>query len=285
MPLAPPRRIEALPIRDSRVRYGLFEVATVVDSPDIDHWRNGIAWTPDPCDPALGWTEDCPRPAIPATKDFNFGGAASATATGFTVYSTYQCNPLSRDVADAMARAERRLEISEEYTTEWIFSGRAALGNAPTVANASAVDLTPTSGAVNTLAGVSVLEDHIAREGFGHGIIHAQRGLVPALCNGNLVRHAGDRLLTCLDTPVAAGAGYQLQGPDGTDAPAGESWMYATSPVLVLRGPLHRYPADDPAQGFNHRTNDLRALVERDYVILHDGCVNAAVRVKNSCCC
>ena len=107
------------------------------------------------------------------------------------------------------------------------------------------------------------------------GVIHADREAASLLPD---VEKTGARLLTKLGTPVSAGGGYPGTAPTPLDQPApdrveGERWLYASPALFGYRGSVFTDSALDRAK------NDHYAVATRLYVVGHDPCGVAAVRM------
>lgn len=268
------------------IKFGIFSVAEMIDEndPKPDHWENGLSWEPYSCGPVFTTGADCPPEADVPEKTFDDGGTSDVEALPFWVYAPYKCSMIGREMSQARTRARRRLEAGEERAVEAAIANGLALGNAPVIASAGAEDLTPAAGALSIKCGIAALEDYLGN--CGGGILHMTRGLA-FLGFGAGVRvdkEDPSLLSTNLGTPVSAGAGYDLSGPDGTPVTDGESWIYATAPVTIWRGPIMDTPPEgEEWAGVDRKINNIMALAERPYVAGWDACCHAAVRVNIDC--
>lgn len=165
--------------------------------------------------------------------------------------------------------AERALDIVTQKAVEaefWngdIAKTLTAENDNRYLASSSTQDLTPSSGGVKVRRGLSILERAIGDASIGYqGVIHTTRDVASAL---NL-KADGKTLRTNLETPVVAGVGYSQKGPDGTDAPEGKAWMYATGPVSVRLGAATVTPAK-LNQAVDTRINTIEYFVDRPAAI------------------
>lgn len=194
-------------------------------------------------------------------------------AYGVTVCKLVEPGYLADGVTAAFTAAESR--VVEQALMEDVFTASPGRW-------AAALDITPPVGAVDPVTGVGLLESHMARNYAGKGILHVPRVVATIAASKGAMELDGRVLKTSLNTPVAAGGGYDLpnSGPTGAEAAAGEKWIYATGQVLLLRKTLetreqlHRGPA-----GRGLDPNDMIALAEASYIVAVD-CYKAAVRVK-----
>lgn len=175
--------------------------------------------------------------------------------------------------------------VVEEALMESVFAANLAANPALPGSWPAATDLTPggpTGAALLPEAGIGLLESHMARNYAGQGIIHIPRIVATLASAKGALKLDGNVLYTELRTPVAAGAGYDYPnlGPDGSAAPEGEKWIYATGWVVLSE----KHHNVREVHGLNDTTavglepNDIAALAERGYLVAVD-CYKAAVRV------
>lgn len=122
-----------------------------------------------------------------------------------------------------------------------------------------AIDVTPAGGPVKVRYGQALLEEALGEASLGSvGTIHAPRLIASVL-------EADDNdgtLTTALGNYVVAGTGYTKSGPDGTLAPEGRAWMYATGPVTVHLGTVTVTP-EKVNQAVDTRNNLITYQVDR----------------------
>lgn len=186
-------------------------------------------------------------------------GLTLVSGSSFIAYEGMSCATLTVD--EATTRAQNRLALHEQYWVErqvdiGLLRQDVVLLNGGT--------------ATGMVHGIGLLEQAIAQRYGGIGVIHAARELAASLTFRALVRRDGARLRSPLDNLYAFGSGYSTTGPDGTDAPAGQAWLYATGPVVVRRGEVQNREA------FDQRRNTRMALAERSYAVTAD-CLRVAV--------
>lgn len=127
------------------------------------------------------------------------------------------------------------------------------------LASTQAIDVTPGGVAVKSRYGLALLEEALGESTIGsQGVIHAPKILASVLKTDD----EDGMLVTALDTPVVSGSGYSYVGPDGTAAPAGKAWMYATGPVTVRLGNVN-ITTDKLNQVVDTRINDITYYVDR----------------------
>lgn len=260
--------------------FGLLAAAQVVTGEEGDRWENGVEWQGFPCGPASGLAIDCPPTNL---KDAQFQDGDLTGGDPFVVYATDRCGPVGRTLAEAQGRASALLAGGEGYTLERaVWTGEH--GNSPALAHADTVDTTPPGDTASLLGAIAILEGWLAGNVRGLGMIHAPVQAAVYLAEAGAIRQDGQRFVTTLGTPVAFGAGYEVNtGPDGVQAPAGEVWLYATGMTQVRRSEVILNPETD-GESLAHRTNDRLVVAERVYVVTWP-CGAAGVRASLSCCC
>lgn len=210
----------------------------------------------------------------------------------FAAYGAAVCKLI--DPAELEAGTERAYTAAESRVIE---QGLMAVafsesdGSDPNAPGAwdAATDLTPAAFAttgIDPVVGLGILEAHMSRFYAGKGIIHMTRGTATVLDQSGALDWEGAKLVTTLKTPVAAGSGYDYPnlGPDGTEAPEGTKWIYATGQVSVIQQRLKTIstfniygdPGDDTP---GVQPNDFLAMSEGVYLATVD-CYKAAVLVK-----
>lgn len=129
------------------------------------------------------------------------------------------------------------------------------------LANSVATDVTPVAGTgVKVRYGQALLEKALGEATIGsQGLLHAPLDLASAM----KVEDVDGALTTNLGTKVVAGAGYSNTGPDGTAAPAGHAWMYATGPLTVHVSKLPTIVPEVFSQAVDHGKNTVEFFVDR----------------------
>jgi hypothetical protein len=122
-------------------------------------------------------------------------------------------------------------------------------------------DVTPSgnAGGVKPRYAQALLEQALGDATIGSkGVLHTPRLLASIL----KVKDSDGVLKTNLGTPVVAGAGYSLTGPDGQPAAAGKAWMFATGPMTVRLGPVAVVPGE-VSQAVDTRINTITYYIDR----------------------
>lgn len=153
----------------------------------------------------------------------------------------------------------------------------------------------PTTSVLNTVAGppgamgflpaLAALESFMAGCYPGIPTIHADRGMMAYGAKVNAFKPLGDSAYTPLGSRWALYGGNPNTGPDGTPAPPGHTWIYATSQLTLRRFPQQTLVPDFPLQkdANGGQTNVPYALTERTYVATVE-CCRAAVLVCLDLC-
>lgn len=268
-------------------KYGLFSVAQMPAAESDPHWQCGVTYEPFSCDKSSAVGDYCPTPPalVPGPKTVP-EGVDQVNGLPFTVYDGFNCSIVGRSEADIMERARQALALGERRAVEEAY-WTGAVGNRPRLADPSAVVLNavpaPTAAdALTPVAGIAALENYLASNYGGTGIIHGPRGVSALLARYHLAFAEGTVLRTLVGTPVALGGGYTVNtGPDGVEAPPGTAWLYATGNVVIRRSEVWVNP-DSVAQALNRTSNNVTLLAERTYVVTHE-CLLAAVLININC--
>jgi hypothetical protein len=260
--------------------YGLFSVLTPRPEGDA-RWMNGIKWETLTCDPVSGRSGpgctdvadengDFPEGVVglPKALDRNAGEVGEAAA--FAVYGHFNCSPVGFTPQVAQERATMHLQAREQARVEQAIQ-TGDLGNTPNFTDAA--DLTGGTP-VSALEAAAMLEDWIAAEYGSLGVLHGTRGGIDLLDNSGSLHTSGSRLLTRVDTPVVAGAGYRNVSPAGV-VTAGVWWLYVTPALFGYQSEIIT-SSETPGDLLDRGSNDLYAIAERGYVIGWDPCGVAA---------
>lgn len=250
---------------------GLYSVAQLPAEPG-DRWQTGVEYEPDGCAEAASvWVDSC-VPGDRADKDVP-EGIPVASGDPFTVIGGLVCRLVGHTEAELMARARRNLELGEQRAVETAFWG-GALGNTPHLADTSTTVVSGAAG-LSLVDGVGLLEEHLATNYAGVGVLHAARRVAaPAAQKVQAVKESG-RLVTNLGTRWAFYGGAPNTGPDGTPAAAGSAWIYATGEVVIRRSEIWM---PDVGELLNRTTNEVALIAERTVVITTE-CITAAALV------
>ncbi|MER6828882.1 hypothetical protein ABT352_23075 [Streptosporangium sp. NPDC000563] len=271
------RRVQAIP--GTPMPNGLLGGCTTILDVEDPHELLGVDWISLSCKEAhpTDWcpTDDAGNP-LPAPGPKTFERPDSETAGPVTIYAGAVCSAPGFSYAEAEQHARAGLSQGEgRALEEWFWRD---------VLAPKAVDRTPAAGPVSVTQGIAILEGWLAADYGGVGVIHVPAGAAALLGRFSQLMVQGSRLRTWLGNCVVLGAGYAVNtGPDGTPAPAGQAWLYASGPVVVRRGPVDVIPGQAPAS-VNIRNNDRLVLAERTFVP-STTCAVEAVLVDLCLCC
>lgn len=298
---------------------GLFSVAEIEEIPV--HGRNfGAYWLPDTCGPGEVYAAPCQTPPYPSTVQDSIEKLAMAFP--FTVYASLVTTPFGLDHDEAVRRVRQRLLNNEQIVAERAFWGTSSTtifstpgvpnfaGKGPdgipvatagvaggilqqmAAAGAAAGYLNggDVSGATATVAdGVSMLEELLAQNYYGQGVIHARPRCAAYFGKQGQIRVTGlpaemtdtkllyTHNLNCLNF----GNGYAGTGPanDAIDTPAGTEYMWATGRIRIWRD--QEVSISDSQQLLNKATNQLGVYAWRTYMIGVE-CFAAVVKVQRA---
>lgn len=271
-------------------KYGLLAAADVEDRPD-GHWITGVLADIEACDDVTIHSA-CPTDPMP-DKDDDATSFSTHHGTPFYLVAGFKCGTGGMTAGRAHDIVGRRLSRGENRGIERAFwTGLDAGGNALTDTlgqNPDVVDITPSGGAATITSGVAMLESAMGDCYPCTAIIHANRGMATYMAERNLLEPDGAvQRFKATGSALVVGGGYGITGPVGNDhvTPAdGETWMYATGGIKVVRGPAAFVPDNigDPSM-VDRVVNNFLVFAERPYSIVLDCCIYA-VRVLTSSCC
>lgn len=251
--------------------------------PSGPHWQQGVTWT-DWCGGAgTTYADECiavtgtggevpPAASLEATAE-----GADRGATAFTVYAAFDCSLIGLPDVDQAAEALARSEALQVSRAFW--SGQAGgqatvwphLAADATLDDPQGIRLQTTADVVQATtddAAVTLgrLEAALAEQYGGLGVVHVPVVALATLKARSLVHR--DDADGALRTPgghrIVAAAGYTGTGPDGTAAPAGSTWLYATGALFGYRSDV---AVRDFPGTFDRSTNTVRKQASRTYLL------------------
>lgn len=260
------------------------------------HWRQGVTWQEwcggadttyaDMCGIAVTGTGGAipPAPALTPTA-----GVENRGATAFTVYAGFECSLIGLPDTDQAAAALARSEAYQVSRAFWTGSAGGQDTVWPHLAADTVLDdpqgirlqtaASPllTGGADDAAVAVGVLDDYLAAEYGGQGLVHVPPAALPTLRSRKLLCEddASGALLTPGGHRVVAAAGYDGSGPDGAAPAAGTAWLYATGAAFGYRGDV--VVRDFPGT-FDRANNTVHKLASRTYLLGFE-CAHAGVPV------
>lgn len=122
-------------------------------------------------------------------------------------------------------------------------------------------DLTPTPGtAVSRYRALGMLEQHLAANYGGLGVIHTSRLGGTVLSAELAMPTVEGTLVTKQGTPISNGGGYTTTGPGAVVADPGEVWLWASGKVSLWAGPAETFRA------YTLEENEALVVAQRVYV-------------------
>lgn len=210
------------------------------------------------------------------------------SADPFVVVGSYECPPVGRPAGEAFEIARKRLLIWESHQVEetlWtgiVDSGTGLTTITPSFAFGNPdcdilpVDINP-AGALDAVAAISAIEEALGDIVACGGIIHVPAELLAYLVRFNLARLENGIYYSPNGLKIIAGDGYPGSGPANVDAAAGETWIFATGPLVVVRSNVYNTPENLP-EAVDRNINNVTVRAERFYAIGFS-CVLLAIRV------
>jgi hypothetical protein len=269
-------------------KFGLLSVVPPF-TPTDPHWAaSGIEWEDDLCgDGTETFIDSCPSDDYekPEERNIQFCGADPFVAIG-----SFHCSPVGRPADEAFEIARRRLLAWEGRQVErTLWTGLSSNGDvAPSFAFGNPeCDILPIdlneAGEVDPVTAMSLLETALAEEVTCGGLIHIPFSLMAYMTKHDQIVEIDGGLYSPSGNRIVVGQGYTGSGPDNAAALPGQSWMFATGPMLVARGNVIMVPGS-VAEGVNRNINNVTVRAERFYSVGFS-CTLLAVRVALTCAC
>lgn len=197
------------------------------------------------------------------------------------------CSTFGYSTGDYEARARRLLAARESKAVEAEWWVGLLFPQNPHLAKTSGTNGTNAT----TLAGgvaqglriaLALLVQALADNNAGSGMIHARPFLVELWASMQLIRvDGGGKLWTFAGNPIVAGTGYPGTGPNGEARAAGSEWAFASDEVFIHRGPVFVPMAGGvTADNTDYVNNQVRLRAERQYALVTNSCVVAAINVN-----
>jgi hypothetical protein len=253
-------------------RYTLRGAADSTAAPD-GHWMLGASLVSYPLSPASGWAVCESSPADKETSGFPDPDPSDA----FIVYLAVTCTTRGLDRAQVRSRALSAFQVYEDAVVEDQFWNGTIASDNPHLTDTNVSVLG--SGAQDVVTGFALMEQELA-ENQQSGMIHLSPRLATYALAAKLVARDGNVLRTGLGTIVIPGLGYDGSKPGAASAPAaGTEYAYVTNMVRVIRSETPDVLGASDIDAIDRNTNDFTVTVEREYLVVWDGAVQAAVLV------
>jgi hypothetical protein len=257
--------------------FGLFSAATLVSETD-ERWGNGAQVRMYPCTVPNAFDPCATGTFRPKSEQ-----PTSAESLLFSAWTAYLHDECAAGGFGSDEDLKRRAQLAFGATEQWIVESELAFGGImpsnPYLADSNG-NVGPTLGPSDALA---YLEKKIGQSGKA-GIIHADRATASVWSSLGALRVVGDKLLTFLGTPIAAGGGYAGVAVDGEAPPddATQSWAFATGGVEIRRSPEIFLVPGTLAEAMDRSVNLVKYKAERDYLVTWDRCLQQSVLVDRS---
>lgn len=264
------------------------------------HWRLGVMY-PVVCGGASTTYDICVQTLSPAASGDNPIKSQQAertwrAATAFTVYTEIDCSPVGwwndaeSNIREALRRSEAHV-VEEAFWTGTVhgdvnialphlaantemFLGEDQPVGMVTLQTAASV---PVTGTVDVVEGLGILERELSDCYSAQGIIYAPLLAFEQLVNQLLVFQRNGLWYTAKGNKVIPGGGFTGSAPDGSAAPTGTTWMYATGALMGYRSAPQQVA--DRTASFDREVNTLELIIERTYLLGWD-CCHIGVRVS-----
>lgn len=290
MAIAPRGLLVKAPSCNEPNRFGLLSAITPIMVND-PHWMaSGIEWEDFLCtDGNITFLDFCePVSGIikPADRNINF-----CHADPFLALGSYECSTAGRPTGEAFEIARQRLltwEGRQVERTLWtgitengILNPSFAFGN--DTCGFAPIDINP-AGALSPVAAVAAMEEALGDLVACGGVLHIPFGLAAFLIDHRLLVLDNGVYYTPTGFQVIIGHGYPGTGPGNAAAAAGETWMFATGPIVLARSNVIMVPDEVVAESVDRNINNITVRAERFYSVGWS-CDLLAVRVALTCSC
>lgn len=256
-------------------RFGAMTAFTILDSND-DHERSGIYYKSPFCAGVNTFVDDCDPDEVDPKTPTDVDRDAVVTGCPFHLYAYLSCRTTTLE--QMLTDARLALDIGEQRGVESnVWSQVLA------TADSVIVNTVPGApGALGVTAGLAALESRMADCYGGQATIHANRGIANYAAEQRQLEKQGAAAFTPLGSRWAFYAGNDDSlGPDGSATPAGHTWIYATSQLVLRRFPVE--VPTDVAHILMLPTNEPIVIAERTYVPSKECCAFAVLVCLGSC--
>lgn len=256
--------------------YGILSPATTVITDNDDRWVSGFTYPTIDGGASVTLAPIYGDSSVPAGTEvispedgalpyrfyypFDIKASMSASTMGSTPEEIYAN---TESVLDTVIQKAIEIEFWSGAIAKTLTAASAASGNR--FLGLDYTDVTPagSAGGVKPRYAQALLEQALGDATIGSkGVLHAPRLVASTL----KVKDSNGVLKTNLGTPLVAGTGYSLTGPDGQPAAAGKAWMFATGPMTVRLGSLSVVPGET-SQAIDTRINTITYYIDRPAAI------------------
>lgn len=236
----------------------------------------GIEYQIAHCDLPLCYEVECISAHNSKTLNNQF---TLITGDPFVVYSSIRCAPVGLTDERLKRALFEQLMMGEQARVEATFSEQAC-GQSPGLSgNPDTVNL---GVAGDIVSAVSQLEDFLYSQYSAPGVLHVPYAFSAYFENLHLAERMDSAGVwrTKLGTKVNFG-NYSSLSPTGGDPAAGTGYIYITGQTAVWRTPDAELFVTSRRDVLNRTTNQLTAVMEREYVVTFD-CAVGGIRAPLS---
>lgn len=251
-------------------RYGLVKVATGPLDLPVHGRIGGLQYETGVCDFPLCYEVECQEGHNTKTLT---NSPNTIIGNPFIVYSSLLCAPVGLTDERVRQFLYEQLAAGEQGVVEDTFS-RGACGQSPSLAN-NTPNATALTASANVVLAVTKLEAWLyARYGLP-GVLHVPYTMAAYMSFHHLVEYDSRGILrTDAGTAVVFG-NYAGLGVAGAAPAAGSTNIYITGQVALYRTGDGDLFVTTMADTLNRTTNQVTAVMEREYVLTYD-CFAAA---------
>lgn len=239
-------------------------------------WLNGWKFVPEPCTGGGAGAILCDGDTSMIPQGDSPG---EVTGDPIFVWAGDRCSTVGWQYRDYVGRALRLLAGVQSYElAAELWTG--AISTAAGLGNLTLNDLSgdpQTTVAATPDVALSYIEQGLSDRLRGRrGMVHMTPQLLTLMVANGKLRREGNLWLTAMDSIVVADAGYDGSGPGGV-APGATQWIYGTSMIRVMLGPIAVWPGPDKSdavlrQAINRDINEITYYAERPAGWLWDRC-------------
>lgn len=245
-----------------RLRYGLFNAATMLDMP-LRAITAGVQYYADDCGNFLAdYNQEC---GVDSPTKAAAEGSELVGTDPYWVVNRVRCGTVGRTAQEIRGVVRGRLAAMEQWTVEdRLWNGITAQpGVLNLVNNVGTVTVTPTAPGAG--AAISALENAFYQLNGYVGTVHINTVAEGALEYAGFLNPEAGVLRTRMGSAVSLGAGYGITGPADAAPAAGFVWAFMTGYTAVWRSTDDQIPQPDPQRVMDRTLNQWDVVGERVY--------------------
>lgn len=244
-----------------RVRYGLFNAATVLEMPDRAI-AAGVQYYADDCGNFIDdYNQTCVDNPVKTAEE----GTELLGTDPYWLVNRLRCGTVGRTAQEIRAAARGRLDAMEQWAVEnRLWNGIVAQPNVLNlVNNVGTVTVTPLAPGAG--AAISALENAFYQVNGYVGTIHVNDRAEGALEYAGFLNPEAGVYRTRKGSAVSLGSGYGITGPAAAAPAAGFVWAFMTGYTAVWRSTDAQIPQPDPQRVMDRTLNQWDVVSERVY--------------------